>query len=189
MPLPVGTELGPSEVLAPIGAGGIDLVRAHNTLFEKSIVQDRDEQSGTSALVPHYVLIWPRIEASASGRCKVKKARSSTLMVLLIPVPDWKLRSRSVTSATKTFAKSKGAQFGPREQRKARPSALPIQTTGTRVRAKQSGNGLCQKCTLIASLCGAPTAKSSVESVRMPRLQTAALFFSSSVGRSTWTNP
>src|SRR5579864_3058075 len=59
-------------------------------------------------------------------------------MVLSIPVLDWKLRSRSVTSATKTFAKSKGAQFGPREPRKARPSVLPIQTTGTRVGAKRT---------------------------------------------------
>jgi hypothetical protein len=63
MPLPIGTELDPCELLAPIGAGGIGWVRAHNTLFEKSIVQDRDEQSGTSVPVPHYVLIWPRIEA------------------------------------------------------------------------------------------------------------------------------
>ena len=59
-------------------------------------------------------------------------------MVLSIPVLDWKLRSRSVTSATKTFAKSKGAQFGPREPREARPSVLPIQTTGTGVRTKST---------------------------------------------------
>jgi len=66
---------------------------------------------------------------------RIQKARSTTLMGLTIPLLDWKLRCRSVTSATKTFAKSNGAQFGPREPRKARLSVLPIQTTGTRVGA------------------------------------------------------
>lgn len=40
MPLPIGTKLGPYEVLAPIGAGGMGKVYAHKTLFEKSVVQD-----------------------------------------------------------------------------------------------------------------------------------------------------
>ena len=57
-------------------------------------------------------------------------------MALSIPVLDRKLRSHSVTSAIKTFAKSKGAQSGPPEPRKASPSVLPIQTTGTGISAK-----------------------------------------------------
>ena len=48
-------------------------------------------------------------------------------MVLSIPELDRKLPGHSVTSAIKTLAESEGAQSGPREPRKARPSVLPIQ--------------------------------------------------------------
>ena len=37
--------------------------------------------------------------------------------------------------------------------------------------------------------CSASTARASVASAGKPRLQIAALFLSSSLGRSIWTNP
>ncbi len=56
-------------------------------------------------------------------------------MVSSTPVRDRKLPGHAVTSAARTLAKTMGAQAGPRELRKARPSVLPIQAAGTAVRA------------------------------------------------------
>ena len=54
-------------------------------------------------------------------------------MVLSIPVLDRKLRSHSVTSATKTFAKSKGVQSGAREPGiRGKPMALFVRRAQTR---------------------------------------------------------
>jgi len=50
-------------------------------------------------------------------------------------------------------------------------------------------DGLPQKCYSAAFPCSTSTARASVAPVRMPRLQIAALFLSSSLGRSIWTNP
>ena len=51
-------------------------------------------------------------------------------MILSIPVLDRKLRSYSVASATKTFAKSKGAQSGARSKKASPRFADPNNGNG-----------------------------------------------------------